>query len=119
METEPLITPLLEKAEAYGKTSIELLKLKAVDTTADLGSTVVSRSVLFIPLFLFTLTVSVAAALWLGEVLEKNYYGFLVVAAFYALLTLVLFFTRKGIKAKVNDSMINKLNNSTWKRSQA
>jgi hypothetical protein len=47
-----LIDPLLERAETYSKTSFELMKLKALAKTADVTSSLFSRS-LFILLVSF------------------------------------------------------------------
>lgn len=106
-----LIEPLLERAEQYSKTSFELLKLKSLDKTADITSKLISRLLLVIVLLFFALTVSIAIALWLGELLGKNYYGFLVVASFYGLIGIVLFFMHPLIKARVNNSIITQMLN--------
>ena len=105
------IEPLLERAEAFGKTSFELLKLKSIDKTADVGSTLTSRFLLVIILSLFALTINIALALWLGDLLGKNYYGFLVVAAFYGLIGIILYFIHPLIKARVNNSIIKQMLN--------
>ena len=67
METKlNLIEPLLERAEVYGKTSFELLKLKSLDKTADLASTLVSRSLftLIVSFFAFTIKYSCCIMAW-------------------------------------------------------
>ena len=106
-----LIEPLLERAEQYSKTSFELLKLKSLDKTADVTSTLISRLLLIIVLSLFALTLNIGIALWLGDLLGKNYYGFLVVASFYGLIGIILFFTHPLIKARVNNSIITQMLN--------
>jgi hypothetical protein len=107
METkEKFIEPLLEKAEQYSKTSFEVLKLKSVDKMADVAATMISRLLLVIVLSLFALTLNIALALWLGDLLGKNYYGFLVVASFYGLCSIVLLFLYPFIKTRVNDTII-------------
>lgn len=108
---ENFIEPLLERAEQFSKTSFELLKLKSIDKTADVGSSLTSRFLLVIVLSLFALTLNIAIALWLGDLLGKNYYGFLVVAAFYGLIGIVLYFTHPLIKARVNNSIIKQMLN--------
>ena len=106
-----LIEPLLERAEQYSKTSFELLKLKSLDKTADVTSTLISRLLLIIVLSLFALTLNIAIALWLGDILGKNYYGFLVVASFYGLVGIILFFIHPLIKARINNSIIAQMLN--------
>jgi hypothetical protein len=104
-----LIEPLLERVQEYGKTSFELLKLKSLEKTADITSSLVSRSLLVIVLSLCLLTLNIAISLWLGDVLGKNYFGFLVVASFYGLTGVILFFIHPVIKARVSDLVITQM----------
>lgn len=103
------IEPLLERAEQYSKTSFELLKLKSVDKTADVTSTLISRLLFVIVLSLFALTLNIAAALWLGDLMGKNYYGFLLVASFYGLISMIVFFVHPFIKTRLNNSLITQI----------
>ncbi len=112
METiENLIEPLLERVENYGKTSFELLKLKSLDKTADVASTLISRSLLVIVISLFAITLDIAIGFWLGDWLGKNYYGFLIVASLNGLIGIILFFLHPVIKARVKNLIIKKLLN--------
>ncbi len=112
METKTnLIEPLIEKAEAYGKTRFEILKLKTLHKTADVTSTLVSRSLFTILVSFFALTINIAIALWLGEILGKMYYGFLVVASCYALAAIILLIIHPYIKRRINNAVIKQLFN--------
>ena len=104
-----LIEPLLEKAETYSKTSFELLRLKALAKTADVTSTLFSRSLFILLVSFFAFTINIAVALWLGDVLGKNYYGFLIVAGFYALASIILLIVHPSIKIRVNNTIIRQL----------
>ncbi len=108
---ENLIEPLLERVEEYSKTSLELLKLKCLDKTADVTSTLISHLLSIMVFSLFALTLNIAIALWLGDLLGKNYYGFLIVASFYGLIGIILFFIHPLIKTRVNNSIITKMLN--------
>jgi hypothetical protein len=104
--------PLVEKAREYGKTSIELYKLKAIEKTSDVASRMVSSMLAFTALGLFILMVSFGAAFWLGEVLGKIYYGFLCVGAFYGVVGLVLyFFLHNWMKERTSDAIITRILN--------
>ncbi len=106
------IEPLIERAEEYGRTSIELIKLKALDKTAAVASTAVSRGAAILFLSMFTVIVNIGIALWLGDVLGKSYYGFFCVAAFYGILGSILyFFMHNWIKKQVSDSIISQMLN--------
>ena len=110
METKiSLFEPLLEKAEAYGKTSFELLRLKALNKTADVSSTVLSRSLFILIVSFFAFMINIAVALWLGDLLGKAYYGFLIVSGFYAIAGIILWIAHPSVKASVNNTIIKKL----------
>ena len=83
---------LLERAEEYGKTTIELFKLKAVDKASGTASTVVSRALSVFFGLMFLLIGSFTLCFWLGDLLGKAWYGFAIVAGFYGLLFVILFF---------------------------
>jgi hypothetical protein len=105
-----LIESLIEKGEQYGKTSLELLKLKTLDKSADVTSTLVSWLIVVIFAVLFFLILNIGVALWLGDLLGKSYYGFFVVSGFYAVLALVFWIFRKQlIKKPINESIITQV----------
>lgn len=85
-----LIETLFEKATDYGKTSLELVKLKAIDKTSDIVSSIIPHSVVFVVLVLFMLFLNLGIAFWLGEIMGKIFYGFFIVAAFYILTGIIL-----------------------------
>ena len=106
-----LIEPLLERAEAYTKTSFELLKLQALDKAADVSATLFSRSLFILIVSFFAILVNIGIALWLGDILGKSYYGFLIVASCYALVGIILLIIHPFIKARVNNAIIRQLFN--------
>ncbi|MEP7238646.1 MAG: hypothetical protein ABI685_12295 [Ferruginibacter sp.] len=112
METKhTLLDPLLERTEAYAKTSFELLKLKALDKTAVVSANLFSRGLLVLIISFFAFTLNIAVALWLGDILGKAYYGFLIVAACYALVAIILLIIHPFIKGRVNNVIIKELFN--------
>lgn len=105
-----LLESLLEKATDYGKTSFELVKLKAVDKTSDAVSSFVPHSFVFILLASFMLFLNLGLALWLGEILGRIWAGFFAVAAFYALAGIIIHFTlHNWIKRTLRDYIIKQL----------
>jgi hypothetical protein len=109
-ENANLIESLLERATEYGKTSYELVKLKALEKTSNVVSTIIPHSVVFIFIMTFLVFLSLGLSLWLGEILGKIYYGFIVVAAFYGLLGFVLhFFMHKWLKKIIGNYFIKKV----------
>lgn len=101
---------LVNKAESLGKTSIELIKLQAVDKVANGTSSFVAWAAVIIAVVLGFIILNFGLALWLGAVMEKVYLGFFAVAGFYILLAIILFiFKDKWIKKPLNNSMINEM----------
>ncbi len=111
METETtFIKPLLDSAEAYAKTSVELLKLHTLDKSASVASQFASGTVVFFFLTMFIFCINIAFALWLGELLGKVYFGFLVLALFYATLAAILYFFRYNwLKVYFNNAIISQV----------
>lgn len=102
------IETLFEKVEDYGKTTIELLKLKAIDKSADIASSFVIQIAFFIFITLLVITLNIGLALWIGELLGKSYYGFFVIAGFYALIAILIrSILHQWIKIAVGDFIIN------------
>ncbi|HTA61925.1 MAG TPA: hypothetical protein VK835_05695 [Bacteroidia bacterium] len=105
-DKKPFIEPLFERVEEYGKTSLELIKLKTVDKATDVASTFISRGVMM-PVFLMcAVLINIGVALWLGDLLGKLYNGFFIVAGFYAIVGLILYFFREQIKKSVSNLII-------------
>jgi Fe2+ transport system protein B len=105
-----LIESLFENATEYGKTSYELIKLKAVDKTSEVISTFVPHSVVVVLIAVFMLFFNLGLAFWLGEILGKIFYGFFVIAAFYCVSAIIVhFFLHKWLKKKVSNSIIKLL----------
>jgi hypothetical protein len=105
-----LLESLLEKAADYGKTSFELIKLKALDKSSDIVSTVIPRTVAIVLFTSFMLFLNLGLSFWLGEILGKIYYGFFVVASFYGIVGIVVnFFFHNKFKEIVSNYFIRKL----------
>ena len=101
------IEVLFEKAEIFSKTTIELSKLKVLEATTRVVTSLVSRMSVIIMLSLFALVFNIGIALLIGELMGKIYFGFFIVAAFYLLAGLVLhLFLYKWIKKPLGDLII-------------
>mgnify|MGYP000915230213 FL=1 len=100
---------LLEKAESYGKTTIDLIKLKAVDQLSKIASNAVYITIIAIFTFFFLMVLNMALAFWIGDLLGKIYIGFFVVSAFYVLLIILLIiFKKQIIKTPLSNKIISK-----------
>jgi phosphoglycerol transferase MdoB-like AlkP superfamily enzyme len=108
MEDNPkIIEELLGKVTEYGKTEIQLAKLKVLDKTSDAVSTAVPHLVVIVLALIFLLFVNLGIAFWLGGILGNIYYGFFAVAAFYGITALILhFFMHKWLKKRVGNYIV-------------
>jgi hypothetical protein len=108
METQPgSIELLFEKVEIYGQTTIELTKLKVLETTTHVITSLISRLIVIIMISIFILVINIGIALMLGEFLGKSYYGFFIIAAFYLAGGIVLhFFIRGWIQKPISELII-------------
>lgn len=107
--TTPIAT-LFERAEEYSKTTLNLLKLNAVDKSADLVSSLISRLAVMVTVVFSVLIISLGISLWLGKMLSDSSYGFFIVGGFYAVLAIFLqIFRQQWIKYPVSNSIIKKL----------
>jgi hypothetical protein len=69
---------LFEKADDCTKSTIELFKLRAIDSSADFSSFLVAKLLLFSVISLFVIIFYIGVALWIGNLLGKYYYGFFI-----------------------------------------
>lgn len=108
--TVTTIETLFEKAEAFTRTSIELLKLNAISKSSDILAALAVKLVLAIMVATFFLFLNIGLAFWVGELLGKSYFGFFVVAGFYILMTILIsMFNDNLIKKPIKNSIISEI----------
>ncbi len=107
-----LIEELLDKVADYGKTELELARLKAVDKGSDIVSASVPSLIVMVTASVFMLFLNLGVAVWAGGLLGNLFLGFFAVAAFYGLIALIFYlFMRKWLKRKVGDYIIKRVLN--------
>jgi len=95
--TLTLIESLFSQTKDYIDNRLELYKLKLVDKTSGIASSIISLVVLFVVFFIFFVVLNIGIALLIGDLVGKSYLGFLILAAVYAIVGLVLFAKRDKI----------------------
>ena len=120
METAAKHVELLYvKVKEYTETSIELYKYNAINITADVVSSLVSRVLLVLVFSLFTMFVNIAISLYIGNLIGSYYLGFLIVSGFYLIITMLIYlFSNKLIKTPITNLVIAKLLKSGRKSSE-
>lgn len=107
--TTPIAT-LIDRVQDYSKATIELLKINAIDKSAEVVSSLVSQLVFIITIALAFLIVNIGVALWVGKLLGDSFYGFFVIVGFYAILAILLHvFHHSLIKYPVSNSIIRQM----------
>jgi hypothetical protein len=110
MNTTDSIKSLFDQSKDYLETKIELTKLKTIDRSADILSTVIVMVSMIFLGSLFIIFMSIAVALMLGNWLGSAHYGFLIMGGFYALLLLLIYLQReKWIKEPIANELISKM----------
>jgi hypothetical protein len=105
-----LLESLIDKATDYGKTSFELIKLKTLDKTSEVVSSLVPNVVVFILIAIFLLFLNLGIALFIGDLLGKGYLGFLIVSSFYIMAALIIhFLLHEPIKKAIGDYFIKQV----------
>lgn len=101
---------LISKTEKFTKTSIDLLKLNMVEKTADIVSSVTSGLTVILIVAMFTLFLNIGLGLWIGELLQSSYMGFLIVSGFYLIVAIVIYFYQdRLLKNPISDKIVVKL----------
>lgn len=103
---------LVESVEKYGKTGLELYRLKAIDKSAEILSSLTSKVILVIYFTLVFIVLNTGIALWIGDLMGKSYLGFFAISAFYFITGIAIYFFRnRWIKTPIRNSfVINALN---------
>jgi len=105
-----MIETLLEDATEYGKTTLEIVKLKAVDKSSEVAASVVFQTILYILIGSSVVFLNLGLAIWIGKLLGQLYYGFFVMAAFYLLAGLIFYlFMQSWVKKQVSDFIIKQV----------
>lgn len=98
---------LLESAAGYGKTSYDLARLKSIDKTSVVVSSLITHAIVFLILMSFLLFLNLGVAYYLGEMYGNVFFGFFVVGLFYGFIGLVVhFFFHDSIKKKISNYII-------------
>ena len=109
-DTSQMLESLIEKAAEYGQTSLRLVKLKALDKTTEIVSTLIPNLVVLLFFLSFLLFLSIGLAFWIGDIFGKFGYGFFALAAFYGFAGIFIrLFLYRWIKKTVGNNIICQL----------
>lgn len=101
---------ITENLKDYVSTNYELIKLQATERTSVIGSGIISTIIIVIIGLLFFFALSLGVSFYLSALIGDTFSGFLIVAGFYLLLTLILYFGRKKLlETPIREKIIQKI----------
>lgn len=104
------IEVLLERAQSYTRTSIQLFKLKTTDKLAEVVSNIGSNLVILVIFILFFANLNIGIALFIGVLFGKVWLGFFFVSGVYVCIGFIVYkFRNRWIKRPLRDSIIAQL----------
>jgi hypothetical protein len=107
-----IVESLLEKIEDYTNTSLKIYKLKAIDRSSEITSSIISYAIIGLCVLIVLVILNIALALWLGKIIGESYLGFLAVAALNMVIGFILYLLRhKFLKRPIVNSLIKKMYN--------
>ena len=108
MKEEP--NTILDQAEQYIKTSMELYTLRLTGKIAKIVSTLITQLVIGVLAMIVLFMLSMFLAFWIGDLMGRPYLGFLMIGGVIGLVTWVLFLKRdKLIRRPVMDDIISEI----------
>jgi hypothetical protein len=112
MEEPTRLDSAVQHLKNYFETRWNLLVLNASEKASDIISSIASVFLIALCMAFVLLFLSISTALWIGNSLENNSMGFLIVALFYLVIAIVLiFFKDKLIKVPVINKILTSIYN--------
>lgn len=100
---------LFKNTGKYLESKAELYKLKFIDKSSDIVSSLVEKILLFVMALIFFFFLNIALALLIGHWLGHSFYGFFIIAGFYGIVGLIIHLSKdKLIRTPVTNSLIGK-----------
>jgi hypothetical protein len=101
------VEALFERVEAFGRVTCEISKLKTVEVSVLILTTLIAKVSVVLVLSFFLLVLSIGMALWIGDMLGALHHGFFIVAGFYLLVGVVLhFFLHRWLRRPIAQLII-------------
>ena len=110
-EKKTPVEVLLERGQAYIKTSVQLFKFKTTDKAAEITSNLASGLIIILILItLLFINLNIGIALLIGDLLGRIWLGFLILSGFYGVVGILIYIFRNSwIKKPVSNAVIKQL----------
>ncbi len=105
-----IVETIFKKIEVLTINQTEIIKLKMYSKSIDLATFFIMKTITIAVIGLFLLFLNIGISLWLGDLLGKSYYGFLVVALFYAFIAIFIHgVIYKSIQMQISNVFVTKI----------
>ncbi|RZJ49350.1 MAG: hypothetical protein EOO19_05660 [Chryseobacterium sp.] len=101
---------MIETIKEYTSKRIDLLKIQATEKSSISAGVIAYLVVLLVAFTFFIILFNFGVAFFIGKLLNNTSYGFLIVAAFYLLITLIVVTFKKRIINIIANKVIEFLN---------
>ncbi len=109
MSSPGILEELTDKLKSFISTSYEIKKLEAIGRSSVIGSSLISRLIVVMMVFMFLFFISLWVGLFLSAIHGDTYSGFTYVAGFYFIVSLIFIIGRKSLLQKpIRDRIIQK-----------
>lgn len=112
LDTFEKIEELSVHVKKYVDNRIEYTKLNIAEKVSEIAGNLLSGALLTILLFLFILFSGISLAFYLGELVGKIYWGFLIVASIYLAIGFIVWLFKKPLlQIPIMNSILNQIFN--------
>ena len=109
MQLNEKMEDLTDSLKEYANTNYELIKLEVIENSSVISAGIISTLIVGVMLVFFTFFISLYVAYYLSDQIEGNYIGFVIVGAFYMLLSIIIFTNKnKLIEQPIRNSIIRR-----------
>lgn len=101
---------ITDQLENFIETNKEILALKFTDKLAKIISSLVSRLAFALLALMIVFLLTMGLSLWVGDLVGKDFAGYLIVGGVILLITLVIYRKRESmIKKPITDTIISQI----------
>ncbi len=101
---------MIETIKEYASKRIDLLKIQVTEKSSISAGVIAYLVILLVAFAFFIILFNFGLAFFIGKLLNNTSYGFLIVAAFYLLITLIVVSFKKRIVNIIANKVIEFLN---------
>jgi membrane protein implicated in regulation of membrane protease activity len=101
---------MIETIKEYASKRIDLLKIEATEKSSLSAGMITYLVILLVAFAFFIILFNFGIAFLIGKAMDNYSYGFLIVAAFYLIVTILVVLLKKRIVNSVADQVIKFLN---------